>query len=107
MPLGTPVTATPLALRTRYDALFGYLAQPVNGHTFPICIGETGSAFVRWPLPPPDNNPARSPCTACHMHQGLWIRGETLSPNQNPQVLKLLGAPLVPELQVSSLRTPW
>ena len=57
--LGDPITATPPALRARFEPLFGYLTQPVNGHTFPICIGETGSAFVKWPLPPPDNNPAR------------------------------------------------
>lgn len=59
--LGDPITATPPALRARFEALFGYLTQPVNGHTFPICIGETGSAFVKWPLPAPDNNPARPP----------------------------------------------
>ena len=59
--LGVNITVTPDEMRKTLDMQFGYFMEPVNGHKFPICIGETGSAFIKLPLPQP---PARP--TLCH-----------------------------------------
>jgi len=50
------------ALFERLDNLFGYLTRKFVGsngvaHQFPICVGESGSAFLYWPLPEPVRRP--------------------------------------------------
>ncbi len=59
--LGSSPRAEP-ALFERLDNLFGYLARKFVGsngvqHQFPICVGESGSAFLHWPLPEPVRRP--------------------------------------------------
>ena len=63
-PAGPLPTGQPPPLYDRLDTLFGWLIKPymrssptpaggTASWTFPICIGETGTAFIKYPLPMP------------------------------------------------------
>ena len=66
-PAGPLPTSQPPPLYGWLDTLFGWLTKPytrtspgpggTTSWTFPICIGETGTAFIKYPLPTPVRSP--------------------------------------------------